>query len=118
MSKPAIVFLAKFRSSLPIDEVHRVAKERIDQFRALPGLLQKYYLRETETGEVAGLYFWESPEARSPNCVRQLPMPTRSTACHASRYSKCSRYYEMNKPITVDPGEHRRVPHLRDPTVA
>lgn len=72
MSKPAIVFLAKFRSSLPIDEVHRVAKERIDQFRALPGLLQKYYLRETETGEVAGLYFWESPEALSEFAQSEL----------------------------------------------
>lgn len=72
MSKPAVVFLAKFRSSLPLDEVHRVANERIDQFRALPGLLQKYYLRETETGEVAGLYFWESPEALSEFAQSEL----------------------------------------------
>lgn len=63
MSQPAIVLLVKFRSSLSLEEVTRVLHDRIDQFRALEGLTQKYYLEDTQTGEYAGLYLWESAEA-------------------------------------------------------
>lgn len=72
MSKPTIVFLAKFRPGLSFDEARRVVDERKEAFRALPGLLQKYYLHETSTGEVAGLYFWESPEALSEFAQSEL----------------------------------------------
>lgn len=34
----------------------------MDDFRALEGLQQKYYLQDPETGEYAGLYLWRSPE--------------------------------------------------------
>lgn len=40
-----------------------VLKERIDQFRALQGLAQKYYLHNEATGEYCGLYIWASREA-------------------------------------------------------
>lgn len=72
MSKPSIVFMAKFRPGVPFDEARRVAEERLDAFRAVPGLVQKYYLRESATGEVAGLYFWESPEALSEFAQSEL----------------------------------------------
>lgn len=72
MSKPSIVFLAKFRTGLSFDEARRIVEERMDAFRALPGLLQKYYLRETATGEVAGLYFWETAEALSDFAQSEL----------------------------------------------
>ena len=63
MSQPAVVLLVKFESSLSLDEVTNVVHSRIDQFRALEGLTQKYYLQDTETGEFAGLYLWESTAA-------------------------------------------------------
>lgn len=63
MSQPAIVLLVKFRSSLSLEEVTKVLHDRIDQFRALEGLTQKYYLEDTQTGEYAGLYLWESAAA-------------------------------------------------------
>lgn len=63
MSRPAVVLLVKFRSPLSLEEVEDVMNERIDQFRALDGLTQKYYLQDTASGEYAGLYLWDSPEA-------------------------------------------------------
>jgi heme-degrading monooxygenase HmoA len=36
---------------------------RSKEFRALAGLQQKYYLQDPATGEIAGLYLWESQEA-------------------------------------------------------
>ena len=63
MAQPALVLLVRFKSRLSFDEVMQIARERAPEFAALPGLVQKYYLEDVETGEIAGCYFWESPEA-------------------------------------------------------
>jgi hypothetical protein len=42
-----------------------IVEERAPDFRALEGLQQKYYLHDPATGEVGGLYLWESLEALS-----------------------------------------------------
>ena len=39
-----IIQVVKFQSGLPDEAVRRVMKERAPRFRALPGLLQKYYV--------------------------------------------------------------------------
>ena len=62
MKKPALVLLVRLKSSLSHDEVNRIVEERAPEFRALSGLQQKYYLQDTQTGEFAGLYLWESGE--------------------------------------------------------
>jgi len=46
-----------------MEQVTRIMEERAPEFRALTGLQQKYYLHDPGTGEVAGLYLWESTEA-------------------------------------------------------
>jgi len=56
MTQPALVLLVRFRSRLNLEEVMRVAEERASDFRALAGLQQKYYLQDSESGEIAGLY--------------------------------------------------------------
>jgi len=58
-----IVQFVKFKSALPVDDLKRVMHERIDQYRAMPGLLQKYYILEDETGEFGGIYVWDSMES-------------------------------------------------------
>lgn len=63
MPHPTIVLLVKFKSRLSLDEIQDVIDSRINEFRALDGLKQKYYLQDTMSGEYAGLYFWESPDA-------------------------------------------------------
>ena len=63
MPKPTNILLVRFKSRLPHDDVMKVVEERLPDFRALPGLQQKFYLQEPETGEYAGLYLWESGEA-------------------------------------------------------
>ena len=58
-----IIQTVKFKSALPETEILRVMEERAPQFRALPGLLQKYYLREQQTGEIGAVYIWDSEES-------------------------------------------------------
>ena len=63
MSQPVLALLVRFRSALPYDEIVKVVEERAPEFAALGGLQQKYYLHDPATGEIGGLYLWESPEA-------------------------------------------------------
>ena len=63
MSHPSVVLLVKFKSRLAPEKLREVIESRIDQFRALEGLQQKYYLEDSTTGEIAGLYLWKSPQA-------------------------------------------------------
>jgi heme-degrading monooxygenase HmoA len=63
MVKPQFAMLVRFTSSLAFEEVMKIVEERAPEFRALEGLQQKYYLHDTATGEIGGLYLWESAEA-------------------------------------------------------
>jgi heme-degrading monooxygenase HmoA len=58
-----ILQMVKFRSGLSDEAVRRVMEERAPQFRALPGLLQKWYVREPATGEFSGVYLWDSEDS-------------------------------------------------------
>lgn len=55
--------IVKFKTSLTKDEVIAAAEPRMDDFRALPGLIQKYYYQTEEPGIYGGVYLWESLEA-------------------------------------------------------
>jgi len=62
-TQAGIVLLVKFKTSLSPDEMERRYKKRLPEFRKLPGLLQKYYLHDSETDEWGGLYIWDSQES-------------------------------------------------------
>jgi hypothetical protein len=65
MSNPEMVLLVRFQSELPLDKVLEIAESRADEFRALSGLTQKYYVHDAVTGEYGGLYLWASAQALS-----------------------------------------------------
>ncbi len=58
-----IIQFVKFKSSLSLADVQRVMRERASRFRALPGLVQKYYAHDQQTDEFCGMYFWDSTES-------------------------------------------------------
>jgi hypothetical protein len=59
-SQTGILLLVRFKTSLSPEEMERRYKERLPEFRALPGLIQKYYVYDPSTQEWGGLYFWDS----------------------------------------------------------
>ena len=71
------MLLVKFHSGLFDDEVMRLLEERLPQFRAVPGLVQKYYARETTTGDYVGAYLFDSEESlvryRSSELAASIP---------------------------------------------
>ena len=68
-----IIQMVKFKSGLTDGEVRKVIEDRAPQFRELPGLVQKYYVHDNDTGEYAGIYLWDSEE--SLHEFRQTELP-------------------------------------------
>jgi len=63
MGDRELVLLVRFKSALSLEDAQAVMEERAPEFRALPGLTQKYCLEDVNTGELAGLYLWDSADA-------------------------------------------------------
>ena len=58
-----ILQIIRLKSALAEEELLRRAKEREPQFKAIPGLLQKYYVKIGQAGEYGGVYVWDSPDS-------------------------------------------------------
>ena len=58
-----IVQVIKLKSNLSEDNLLKKAKERESQFAAIPGLLQKYYVKLDQPGQYGGIYVWDSVES-------------------------------------------------------
>jgi heme-degrading monooxygenase HmoA len=72
-----IMQFVRFRSGLSEDDVLKLMEARAPQYRELPGLLQKYYVRDNRNGGFGGIYIWKSEEAlqefRQSELARSIP---------------------------------------------
>lgn len=57
------VQIVKFESSLSKDDLLAVAETRLDQYRATPGLIEKFYCECAEPNHYAGVMIWDSMES-------------------------------------------------------
>ena len=61
---PAVMLIVRdLKSELSREEFVRRYRERLPSFREVPGLLQKYYAQDEETGHWCGIYLWDSEES-------------------------------------------------------
>ncbi|MCG6919494.1 MAG: YdhR family protein [Acidobacteria bacterium] len=89
-AQPAVMLIVSgLKSKLSHDELERRYKERMPQFRDVPGLLQKYYAYDPSTEEWAGIYLWDSEES----AAAYLESDLRKTIPSA---------YELTQPPRVD----------------
>jgi len=58
----SVVLFVRVKSDLLFDELERRVLERKPSFLEVPGLIQKIYGRDPQTGDVCGIYFFDSPE--------------------------------------------------------
>ena len=58
-----LIQIVKLKSALKEEELIKKAKEREPQFKAIPGLLQKYYVKMGQSGRFGGIYVWDSLES-------------------------------------------------------
>ena len=62
-SNGTIMLIVKAKTELPDEEFLKIAKDREPQFAAIPGLIQKYYIKTKTPGEFGGVYIWDSVES-------------------------------------------------------
>ena len=58
-----IIQIIKLKSDLPEQELLKRAKEREPRFKAIPGLIQKYYTIMGDPCQYDGIYVWDSQES-------------------------------------------------------
>jgi heme-degrading monooxygenase HmoA len=72
-----ILQIIKLKSNLPQELLLERAKERAPQFEAIPGLIQKYYVKTAQPGQFAGIYVWDSVESiqsfRESDLAKSIP---------------------------------------------
>ena len=59
----ASILFVRVKSGLETVELERRAIERRPRFKEVPGLVQKIYGKDESTGDMCGIYFFESKEA-------------------------------------------------------
>ena len=73
----AAILFVRIKSDLDAEEFEHRVIERRPRFRDVPGLVQKIYGRDDATGDVCGIYFFESQEAlvafRETELARTIP---------------------------------------------
>jgi heme-degrading monooxygenase HmoA len=100
MTRPSVVLLVRFKSSLSLGEITRIAEERAPEFQALEGLRQKYYLQDATSGEYAGLYFWDSPESLA--AYRDSELRASITKAYQTHGEPRVEVYEVLKSLRDD----------------
>ncbi|MDX1823675.1 MAG: YdhR family protein [Thiohalomonadales bacterium] len=97
----ATILFVRIKSDLDPEELERRALERRPRFKEVPGLIQKIYGRDESSGDVCGIYFFESKEAlvayRDTELAKTIP-----TAYEASEVRR--EVYEVMYPLFPDRG--------------
>jgi heme-degrading monooxygenase HmoA len=72
-----VIGLVRFKSALSDGEVLKLYEERAPRYRQVPGLLQKYYIKDQKTGEHGAVYVWDSmrsiEEFQNSELSRSIP---------------------------------------------
>ena len=79
----ATILYVRIKSALDPEELQRRVDERKPRFLDVPGLIQKIYGRDDATGDVCGIYFFESKEAlaafRDTELAKTIPTAYEAT---------------------------------------
>ena len=55
--------IVRLKTELSEEELLKIAKKREPQFKAIPGIVQKYYVKLDGQGEYGGVYIWDSAKS-------------------------------------------------------
>jgi heme-degrading monooxygenase HmoA len=58
-----IMQIIRLQTNLSEEELLKRAREREPRFKAIPGLLQKYYVKLVKPRQFGGIYIWDSHES-------------------------------------------------------
>jgi hypothetical protein len=62
----------KFNTNMRLNELNEVWQADLEYFKTVRGLIQKYYIVESSTGAVNGIYLFETKTARAAYWASKL----------------------------------------------
>jgi Putative mono-oxygenase ydhR len=102
----AILFV-RVTSDLDPRELERRAEERRPRFREVPGLVQKIYGRDPGSGDMCGIYFFESEHAlaafRESELAKTIPSAYEAREVRPEIYEVMYPLWQERGPFAVDP---------------
>lgn len=103
----AAILFVRIKSGLDAEEFDRRLVERRPRFRDVPGLVQKIYGREEASGDVCGIYFFESEEAlaafRETELARTIPAAYEAVDVRREVYDVLYPLWSERGPFSVEP---------------
>ena len=97
----AAILFVRIKSQLDEDELERRLLERRPRFLDVPGLVQKMYGRDEATGDVCGIYFFETQAALEAFSKTELAK-TIPTAYEVSEIRR--EVYDLLYPLRPESG--------------
>jgi heme-degrading monooxygenase HmoA len=68
-----LIHTVEFESALTFEDVVQVAKDRKPDYEAVPGLIQKYYVKTDKPNRYQGVMIWDTPA--SLQAFRETDLP-------------------------------------------
>ena len=106
----SVVLYVRVESDLDPEELERRLLERMPRFREVPGLEQKVYGRDPETGDVCGIYFFESEASlaafRESELARTIASAYEAVDVRRESYEVLHALWPDRGPFS-DPVRHR-----------
>lgn len=107
----AAILFVRIKSDLDAQEFDRRLQERRPRFREVPGLVQKLYGRDEATGDVCGIYFFDSKQAlaafRESELAQTIPSAYEATDVRRE-------VYELLYPLRPDRGPFAEVTEITE----
>jgi hypothetical protein len=101
----AAVLFVRIKSGLDAAEFDRRLLERRPRFREVSGLVQKIYGRDATTGDVCGIYFFDSGEAltafRETELARTIPAAYEAVDVRREAYELLYSLWPERGPFAV-----------------
>ena len=105
-----VIHFVRFKTDLAQEEVRRIMEERAPRFREVPGLVQKYYGYEPDSGAFCGCYIFDSEESRQAfrqsELARTIPAAYQAEEVRVEAYEVLFPLYEMPRAARLN--QHTR----------
>jgi hypothetical protein len=94
-----VIHFVRITTHLAHDEVRHIMEERAPRFREVPGLVQKYYGYEPDSGAFSGCYIFDSEESRQAfaqsELARTIPAAYQAEEVRVEAYEVLFPLYEV-----------------------
>lgn len=107
----AVILFVRIHNELDAEEMDRRLLERRPRFRDVPGLVQKLYGRDPDTGDVCGIYFFDSEKAlarfKGSELARTIPTAYEAKDVRRETYRVLYPLWPDRGPFEQQPSETR-----------